>query len=377
VNLAAPVLRRFPLIARPRPVCGPLAVRIGDLSRRAEVADRDNDLGQAAAVHNLAALILSDCGLPEQARDLCHRHTLAYAGAAPSARLARLALEPLVNLARLHIRDGHGEVAFALLDALYTTVQARTDTIIDSMPIEASALTATPNDHREVVKWLWSVHLAEGSRALAAAGRWDDAARHLQRHNGIGNQMLDGRQIAVLSHALNHDTVEVTTLLDQTEPGEPWQNAVTATLRVLCSHAPTPEQVHSTISQYQHLTYSPNTALFGTRLGLCVADAAIQNLSAAADQVIAAVIDHTVAARDGYATRDLLNHSACARLVQRHQQPTLDAVLTASGLDEGPPPRNQVAELDRAVALADAALARLVRPIPAAALGQSPSSRYR
>lgn len=57
--------RRFPLVARPCPACLPLVRRVADLCERAHQAERDSDLAAASAVHNLAALLASDCGLPQ------------------------------------------------------------------------------------------------------------------------------------------------------------------------------------------------------------------------------------------------------------------------------------------------------------------------
>jgi hypothetical protein len=75
--------RRFPLVARPRPACIPLTRRVADLCDRAQVADRDSDLAAASAVHNLAALLASDCGLPNLARQWCHRQANLYLRAHP------------------------------------------------------------------------------------------------------------------------------------------------------------------------------------------------------------------------------------------------------------------------------------------------------
>lgn len=35
-------------------------------------------MARASAVHNRAALLASDCGLPDLAREWCHRHADAY-----------------------------------------------------------------------------------------------------------------------------------------------------------------------------------------------------------------------------------------------------------------------------------------------------------
>ena len=85
---------------------------------------------------NQAALVASDCGLPDVARAWCQRHARLYLRAGPlDAAATRSALEPLVNLARLHIRDGDGDTAFHILDELYHAVTARTDTTVEGITV--------------------------------------------------------------------------------------------------------------------------------------------------------------------------------------------------------------------------------------------------
>jgi hypothetical protein len=70
----------------------------------------DQALTRAAEACNLAALIASDCGMPGLARDLCWRQYGVFAQARiRDETTAKLALQPLINLARLHIRDGDGD----------------------------------------------------------------------------------------------------------------------------------------------------------------------------------------------------------------------------------------------------------------------------
>ena len=61
----------------------------------------------AGGAHNLAALILSDCGLPDLARSLCWRQfdTLQTVARPDDPTSAQLALQPLINLARLDMRN--------------------------------------------------------------------------------------------------------------------------------------------------------------------------------------------------------------------------------------------------------------------------------
>src|SRR5213079_568106 len=84
-------------------------------------------------------------------------------------------------------------------------------------------------------RWLWTVLLADGTRALAGAGRWKDALDHLQQHRGIGHRLLDGRQVAVLATCLTGDPAAALMLLEASAPAEPWEHAVAACLALACS----------------------------------------------------------------------------------------------------------------------------------------------
>ena len=265
---AGPVARRFPLVPRPRPACSSLAARVERICDLARTAARSSDLATASAACNQAALVASDCGLPDLARQWCQRHAFAYLRARPlDARAARYALEPLVNLARLHIRDGNGDTAFHLLDTLYEAITSRTDTAIDGILLPASDLTRSSEDHRDLRRWLWTVHLSDSPRALISAGRWQDALAHLQRHHGIGQRMLDGRQVAVIAQSTAGNTDGALKLLEETAPGEPWEQAVTACLTVLCrppGRPPAGQDLTAMLDAYRQFNPLPQLAVFCT-----------------------------------------------------------------------------------------------------------------
>lgn len=361
-----PVARRFPLIARPRPACAPLAARIDDLCARAHAADQDNDIVAASAVYNLAALLASDCGLPDLARQWCHQHAAAYLRTRTplDAQQARQALEPVVNLARLNIRDGNGDAAFHLLDTLYEAVSTRTDTAIDGLAVPAARLTVTDADHRELRRWLWSVHLADGTRALTSAGRWQDAHEHLRARNGIGQRMLDGRQVAVIAHATAGDHDGAMAILDTTAPGEPWQNAVTACLAALCGNTTSSpaEHLSTVLERYRQLTLAPEVAVFRTRLGLSIIDAAGIEHPHARD-IATSLIRYVVTSRDGYLARDILTHDGCAALLSDSQASDLAMILDASGLGRGEIPANLHAKLSAALTTSAVVLSRVLTPL--------------
>ena len=73
-------LRCLPLTGRPRPACRPLPERVAEVSGIARAACQADAGALAEASHamNKAALIASDCGLQDLARDLCWHHINAY-----------------------------------------------------------------------------------------------------------------------------------------------------------------------------------------------------------------------------------------------------------------------------------------------------------
>jgi hypothetical protein len=363
INPTGQFARRFPLVARPRPACTPLARRVADLCDRARDAERNIDTATASAVHNLAALLASDCGLPELARQWCHRQANAYLRACPlDAQAARHALEPLVNLARLHIRDGHGERAFDLIEALYTNVSTRTEATIDGVEVPAH-LTNSEETHHEVRRWLWTVLLATGARALAIAGRWQEACTRLRNYKGIGRRMLDGRQVAVIANATSGNSKAALALLDETEPGEPWENAVTACLTIQCrSGVGTTDTL---LNRYYALNAAaPGLAVFHIRLGLSFIDAIGTLDNPHTRRIATSLINRAIAAQDGYAAQDVLAHSSLHGLLSSTRAQELVNLVEACALGCGILPEKLLADITIALASAEEVITRAAIPPP-------------
>lgn len=347
--------RRFPLVARTRPACVPLAQRVAELCDRARQAAHTCDLTEAAAVHNQAALVVSDCGLPDLARQWCHQQVNIYLRARPlGAQVARLALEPITNLARLYIREGQGERAFTLMDTLFTAVSSRADADVDGIEIPAD-LTDSVETHKQIRSWLWAVLLATGARALAAAGRWTEARARLDGYKGIGRRMLDGRQVAVIDHAVSGDTDSVRALLAETTPGEPWENAVTACLTIQCHGASGGADLANLLDQYHRVdtTATSGLAVFHTRLGLSFVDAIGTVDDPPARQIAVDLIDRATATRDGYAARDVLAHDGCRELLTDSRTRELSDLVEACALGRGTLPATLLADLTTALAGAE------------------------
>ncbi|MFC6881521.1 MULTISPECIES: hypothetical protein [Actinomadura] len=144
--------------------------------------------------------------MTDLARTLCWQHFDTYRSRWPlNAPTARYALEPLVNIARLLIRARDTNGAHHLLESLIHAVSTHGDAVIDGRSVSFRHLTGTQEDHRTLRQWLWTVMLADGTRALTSAGQWQEALAHVQQHKGIGRCPLDGRQVAVLAHLHAND----------------------------------------------------------------------------------------------------------------------------------------------------------------------------
>ena len=323
--------RRFPLVARSRPACLPLNERVGELERLADTAGQDPT--RVSAVLNQAALLAYDMGMPDLARTWCHGHARAQSTRLPgTAKTAIHALEPIVNLARLLIRNGDGQGALHLLHTLFEAVINQTDTEVDAgLVVPGAELTTTEEEHQTVVRWVWKVLLADGTRALITAGRWTQALEHLRAHNGIGNRMGDGRQVAVIAHLVTGEPDKAHALVEATTPGKPWEEAVTALLGALCR--PGPAQIEAMVAHYNALEWDPATAVFHTRLGLTVCDVLGEQ-----DQRSLQVWEHlahlVLDVGNGYCARELVMVAPSTR---RQTQERLATLIQECGLGAGTP----------------------------------------
>ncbi|MEU4028083.1 hypothetical protein [Streptomyces anulatus] len=316
-----PIARRFPLIARFRPACLPLPERVKAISVLADRSEQDNDQGVASSVHNQAALLASDVGLPGLAREMCHAHAGAYLQACPLPAMSAIrGLEPLVNLARLEIRAGNADAGRNGLTALFDAVTDGASLEYDGITVPKELVTTT-EDLQEVRGWLWRVLLADGTRTLTSAGRWSEAEAHIQRHRGVGRRMLDGRQVAVVAALVEGDHERAARLVAETAPGDPWERNVTLTLATAgrLESGPTRDAgLAALTAAYLQSAREPGRTVFDTRLGLTILDLAhLAEHPAAA--IVHEMVSRAVDAADGYAARELLTHEPCLSLLDGQQ----------------------------------------------------------
>lgn len=319
---SGPTAARFPLVARFRPACSPLPVRVSRLVELAETGERQGDQVLASTVYNQSALLASDVGLPDLAREMCHQHADAYLRASPMPAMSAIrGLEPLVNLARLQIRAGRTDDGRNGLLALYEAVTAGDSAVIEDIAIPAF-LTASTEDRREVSAWLWRVLLADGTRTLTTTGHWQQALNHIEKHHGVGTRMLDGRQVAVLAALTEGDTGHTEELLAHTAPGDPWEQTVTACLTTLFrldTGLPVGTDVANLTSCYLAHEAKPGLTVFDIRLGLTILDIADSAEHPAANHLAENLVRRTLEARDGYAAREILAHPLTASVATNRQ----------------------------------------------------------
>ncbi|GAB3474636.1 hypothetical protein [Nocardiopsis coralliicola] len=335
------VARRHPLVPRGKPPCPPLTTRLQQIRTRVDSARQDGDSDQrllyAAQAHNLAALTASDCGLPDLARELCARQAgILLNGAGYDADTAKLALQPLINLARLLIRDGEGEAAHRHFEHLLAAARARTSTVIADIPVDFSDLTATPDDHRTIIQWLWTTVLSDGTRALTQTGHWPQALEHAQRRNAIGQRLFDGRQAAVLAHSAAGGPDHALQLLDDSHTPTQWEQAIASTLRVPClfrSNQDATPAIDEMLDRYVQVEETIREhPVFHIRLGLCVIDLATGFPET--HHIIKTVVRAALDAEDASLAHDVLAHT-CQAQIDTATAAKLQACIDVAGFNKG------------------------------------------
>jgi hypothetical protein len=358
---------RFPLVPRRKPVCQPLADRVDRVRHLADLAGQAHEepLRRGAEAHNLAALIASDCGLPDLARDLCWRQFDIFAAHGPhDQQTAKATLQPLVNLGRLHTRDGNGTAAYQLLRDLLHGAKGLDHATVDGRTIAFDAIIRSGDDHREVVRWLWTILLADGLRALCRAGRWPEALHQAEQHNGVGQRLYDGRQVAVITRCLDGHPDTGIALLEQTATAEPWEQAIAACLKVMCltwSEQQTTAAIAGMVAAYLALREPAEHALFLVRLGLVAVELAGD--AAPVESMIERIESTAATCADAYAADEILTSGAAGRLTELASA-TLAASVQAASLGAGMP-RDLHETLLRSVGHGERALREaLLNPLP-------------
>ncbi|WP_406003407.1 hypothetical protein [Streptomyces sp. NBC_00829] len=202
--------------------------------------------------------------------------------------------------------------------------------------------------------------LVDGARALARVGRWTDA---MAKHRGIGNRLLDGRQIKIMSLMERGLDQQARDMIDTTAFTEPWENTIAAVLRARCRSAasPVPQPILDLVLREVTAVAAepdPSIAAFQTRTGLAALDLAHDRTSPQLAPLRDAVAN--AAALDAYAAREVLNHPVAGLSLTSGQQQKLAAAVSTSGLGAGRLPEHHTDALAEAVDKGEVALRTLL-----------------
>jgi hypothetical protein len=365
-------IRRFPLLGRPRPACPALPLRIQEIVDAVDTAthkaEQDAVQGMADAAHalNKAALVASDCAMPDLAAQLCWQHIDAYRSLDRPLTIleARYMLEPVLNLARLQIRADNGTAALRLVEAMYQAVTRRRDLTVGDHTLPAAHLVGAQQDRRQLREWVWLQLIGEGVRALTLADRWKDAAEHARVHNGIGVHLMEGRQAAIIAHRVEGEPAQARTLLAQSAPTQPWEQEVAACLRLMCADPADTLTAHHLATASERFTARAPTAGYASyraRLGLTIATLATAIRTDLATELLGRIADEAIAAADGYAARDVLGFREPIDGITERQRNDLSRLATAAGLGAGTLPEPTLTRLTAAADNASAVIASALR----------------
>ncbi|MFV2022485.1 hypothetical protein [Micromonospora sp. LOL_023] len=327
------------------------------LAALAETAHRERDPEKASMVFNGAALVASDCGDADLARVWCRRHAHLYLSHAPlDGYTARFALEPVVNLARLRIREGDGDGAHRLLTDLYETAVNAAPVRLDGLELHPRHLPTDPSERDQLISWIRTVLIADGTRALTLTSRWADAVTHIHRYNGLGPTLLDGRQVSIVAHLVQGQGPAAAAILNQSKIEQEWEALVGDLLHswsiATVSDQSQAEQL-ALIDRVSSFTPVPGLAVFSTRIALTALDLLPGLPSNLAASLIKRLVTAVIHDQDANPARVLLNHPALSR--KDHQ--SLAQLVKASGLSLGHLPDTARHTLSSALNLAGTVIA--------------------
>lgn len=252
-----------------------------------------------------------------------------------------------------------------MLEALHQAALNRATTASHGMSIDFGTLTSTADGHKEACMLTWTALLADGTRALAQAGRWNEAAERAAAHRGTGDRLLDGRQAAILALLTNGQAAQADQMTEQAIVTEPWEQAVQAMLHVLCQpgtgQLPEPAVIRM-IATAQELAEerAPATAVTRTRIGLTALDLAADSNHAETRAIRRALI--SAGSTDAHAARDLLASHQLSKFLTSDQRADLHALLRACGLGAGTIPGHLHDQLTRAARRSENALQHSLSP---------------
>lgn len=190
---------------------------------------------------------------------------------------------------------------------------------------------------------MWLHLVGDGIRALALAGRWDDAVTHAHAHRGIGLHLMEGRQATIVAHCLNEAPAAGRAALAESTPIQPWELQVASCLKVLCTDAAKPpmnRDITAMIERFTDQEPMPGYAAYRAQLGLTVTTLAGPTAPKMASRVLSRTVEEVVKAGDRYAARDVLRYRRTHGGLTSGQITALSSLLASSGLGTGTLPKS-------------------------------------
>lgn len=329
---------RFPLVRRSAPPCGPLTRRIGEVARLANTKSIDpaRSAQNATTALSRAAQLASDCMRPDVAEELCWQQVEVYTALSTplSVPAAISMLTPVTTIARLRAQDDQAETTISLLTQILRAARTGGRTTIDGHVLRLDQIEGTPEERRTLVAWASSGLVREGVGALADTGRWTDAAQLVATHHGMGERLTAPRQAVILGALLDGDIDTARRHLADAATRHSWERDVASCLTFLVA-APSArvEAAQAMVDLFRRRSPQVGDGGFRARHGVTVARLAGAVGNPYADDVARQVAAEAIAAADGRAARDVVQHTkGCLSERDRGQ---LEQIADRSGLMGG------------------------------------------
>lgn len=356
-------LARFPIVPQRRFRCPDLETNVRNVRECAnssrEPVTAEERINRACTVWNLSALIAADCGLPDLAVDLCHQQFQIFRAASPISGAAVIpSLQPLVNLARLTRRAGDPEGAYRELEAINRAIRGGGKVMIHGEPIDFNGLIV--DCPSTVDRWLRGVMYDDGTRALAGAGQWANAARHAEVYDAADTQLREARQTRIIAHVTSGQTDTALGLIDNTVASTDWERAVASCLRgyaLLKNQSLGPTEVIDLLNTVRRACEDTDrpTALFRARLGLAAVDLALA-AGSQARVLCTELVEDAERSADAFVAREVLAHPECRAWAMPAQLAGLRALVEQAGLGAGHIPWAVLTELVTSIEVAKSVL---------------------
>jgi hypothetical protein len=312
--------------------------------------------------------------MPTLAADLCQRQFQILRAAWPvSGRIAIASLQPLVNLARLTRRAGDPEGAYGEFEAIDRAAHHGGTATIHGTSVSFHGFTAAEGDRSKVSPWLRTLLREDGTRALAAANDWAQAAALAERGDDAPEQLREARQTRIIAHIIHGHIDTALTLIDTSAMTQPWEHAVAGCLRTytcLTAEQPAADAIATMLTAVQRARQQSNeaTTLFRIRLSLTALDLSTAANRNDVDLLCAELIDEAERSTDAYAAREVLGHPTCQTRMTAAQTDALTALVERARLGVGSIPESLRNDLMASVHTAGTALAH--------ALGEAHANRH-